>query len=326
MRAGLATGFFFVLAVSAWPVHADGASSRRTQTPPILAKAITAADRLRFAGERVVEFQQGPNRKVHVEYVLHDGLNTRVWFPRDSVFRGQVIVETAQERLHYFPGRNEIEVLAPKREEAYLRLKRWLQRPGRIRLSAVHGDAIAGRQTELAVVADEKGNVMQRLWIDSQNGMVLKREVLDKVGARVGFFQYQQVDYNPIVRPGDFQINVRGAIRVSLEGKARRLAARGRFQELLIPPGNGFQLDAVNIIRPNGSPVLHQTYLGPRGKLSLFQVSAAVNMQGLTRATQRDLQFYGWQANGRSFAFVGGYPLERLKELARLLGDSRNGP
>src|SRR5437016_6328420 len=105
------------LAVAALAVSVS-AVPMQSVVPPIFIKAVRAFDRSKFSGERVVEFQQGPNRRSHVEYVLHQGLNSRVWFPPGSQFGRQVIIETANERLHYFPGRNEVEVLPPNREEA----------------------------------------------------------------------------------------------------------------------------------------------------------------------------------------------------------------
>jgi len=300
---------------------------RQGLVPPIFVKAVRAFDRLKFSGERIVEFQQGPNRRSHTEYVLHQGVNSRVWFPPGSQFGRQVIIETANERLHYFPGRNEIEVLPPAREEAFIRLREWIERPGRaIRLSTGGLDRVAGRPTEIGIVSDARGNVRQRLWIDTQTGLILKRELLDNVGMRVGYFEFTQVDYNPVIHAGDFTINVRGAVRLTLVDKIRRLAARNNFVEAMLPPGHGFFLDAVNVVRPAGLVALHQSYSGPHGKLSLFQTAGSVDLHSFQSSKSREVQFFGWEAHGHSFALVGAYSEAQLRSLAQLVDSNGNGP
>lgn len=295
--------------------------------PPIFVKAVRAADNLTFSGERTVEFMQGANRKVHSEYVLHQGLNSRVWFPPGSPFGRQVIVEKATERLHYFPGRNEIEVQPPQREEALIRLRNWVLKPGKAIRLGVAGEArVAGRPTQIGVITDPKGNVRQRLWIDRETGMILKRELLDNVGARVGMFEFTQIDYHPVIHPSDFAINVRGAVRVTPEDKLRRLVARNNMLEMALPSQTGFLLEAVNMVRPAGIVALHQSYIGARGKLSLFQVAGLVDLQSFGQNRARDIGFYSWQVNGHSFALVGNYPMTTLRTLAQSVGPFRNAP
>ena len=294
--------------------------------PPILIKAVGAANSLKYSGQRTVEFLQGAQRRVHSEYVLQDGENARVWFPVDSPYSGQVIVETPRGRQHYYPKRNLIETLPPKREEALVGLRNWIQHPGKsLQISVLPGEPAAGRRTDLLTVADGQGRLRQRLWIDSQTGLVLRRELLDVTGMRVGFFEFSNVDYDPIIRPGDFEIRVRGARVVTLEDKVRQLATKNKMLPIMIPGGQGFVLDSANIERQAGMVVLHETYMGPRGKLSLFEVAGDVNLQGI-QPPQKAFSFYGWVMSNHTFALVGNYALVRLRSLARQLGEGRNAP
>ncbi|HEY3782463.1 MAG TPA: hypothetical protein VGL56_15380 [Fimbriimonadaceae bacterium] len=313
--------------ISASQAVAAQPTSSSSGTPAIFVKAVSAADRGKFAGMRIVEVQQGPIRKSHVEYVLRQGSNSRVWFPSDSQFHGQVIVETSKERLHYYPNRHTIEVLPPKKEEAYERLKQWTQRRHpNLRLTAMHGEMVAGRPTEIGVVSDLKGNVRQRIWMDSQTGALLKREVLDDVGARTAYFEFTQIDYNPIIHAEDFRINVKGAQIVTLIDKLRKLANKNQMVNVALPGSTGFSLQNVNMTQLQGLKVLHEQYQGPRGQLSLFQVSSPVDLQNIRKAQKQGMQFYGWQMDGRSFALVGTYPADELRELSQLIGGPRNGP
>lgn len=299
------------------------ASPKRAEAPTAAAffvRAATAEDHLRFGGVRNVEILQGAIRRTHTEYILRNGPNTRVWFPADSPLSGQVIVETPSQRLHYYPRRHVIEKLPPKREEAYARLRQWLAHPNKnIRMSVQPGGKVAGRSTHLGVIADAMGNARQRIWCDDQTGMVLKRELLDNVGARAGFFEFTEIDYSPKFAPGDFAINVKGARILTLEDKVRELSANNGMIAVLIPPGKGFQLDGANILRPAGYNVMHESYMGSRGQLSLFEVAGNVDLQSFKGAARRGVSYYAWQALGHSFALVGNYPNSTLVELARVV-------
>jgi hypothetical protein len=293
----------------------------------IFSRAVAAGDHLRFSGERTVQIRQGADLKVHDELVIQDGLNTRVWFAPDSPFAGQVVVETSKERRHFYPKRNVIEILPPRREDAYVRLRQWVQHPGgNLRLTSSHGTVVAGRKTELGVVSDLRGNVRQRLWIDSQTGMVLKREVLDEVGDRRDYFEFTKINYSPVILADDFRINVKGARTVTLDDKVRRLAGQHRMLGLILPPSTGFVLDGVNMVKLQNVDVLHESYTGPRGKLSLFQVQGAMGQGVFGPTNNRGVRLYGWQMNGETFALVGTYPAAELKELAQVLSGPRNGP
>jgi outer membrane lipoprotein-sorting protein len=290
-------------------------------------KAIYAGDHLRFSGERIVEVRQGADRKVHTELMLQDGLNTRVWFKPDSPLYGQVIVETSKERRHYYPRRHVIEVLPPKREEAFLRLRQWVQHPGRtIRLSVGKGDIVAGRQTDLGIVSDAKGNIRQRLWMDSQTGLVLKRELLDNVGDRRDYFEYTSINYSPVIEPDDFRINVRGAQIVTLFDKVRILSNQHQMLNVVLPSSTGFTLDNVNMISPQNVQVMHQVYVGPRGILAFYQVQGVVDLQAFRPTNNRGVQLFSWNMDGKSFALVGTYPIAEMRELAQVLSGPRNGP
>src|SRR5579862_5207396 len=79
------------------------ATTTTAAVPMIFSRAVSAGDHLRFSGERIVQIRQGADLKVHTELVIQDGVNARVWFTPDSQYAGQVVVETANERRHYYP-------------------------------------------------------------------------------------------------------------------------------------------------------------------------------------------------------------------------------
>src|SRR5438094_251063 len=86
--------------------------------PPLVRKSFMANRTSKYSGERTVEFKHGPDRASHVEYVLKDGIRTRIEFPDDSEYKGQIIVDDGQQRLHYYPDRNEIDAEPAHRRDS----------------------------------------------------------------------------------------------------------------------------------------------------------------------------------------------------------------
>ena len=78
------------------------------ELPPELKEVFSKAKTLRFSGTRSVTVVRAGRVQTHNEYVTKDGMNLRIEFAPGSPFAGQIIVETKEERKHYFPDKNEI--------------------------------------------------------------------------------------------------------------------------------------------------------------------------------------------------------------------------
>ena len=245
---------------------------------------------------------------------MRDGPRVRIEFPRDGVYAGQVVVEDASQRRHFLPRTNEVRVLPPRREEGLQRL-RGLVRSGRV--STEPGDRIAGLATVELVVRDADANVLQRLAIEPKSGMVLSRRVYDATGVQVGGFMFTQVDLDPEpFDPALFRIERKGVKTTTPEDTLRRLAKRGGYGTALLPESTGFRLDAAKLAKLAGGQVLVQTYVGPGGRLSLYQLRAAVSPERLRRQGGRKLNALSWTEGGVTFVLLGPQPdatLARLK-------------
>jgi hypothetical protein len=143
--------------------------------PWLLHRAIHSAKNAHYTGRRTIEFVHQGKSLHHDEIVFRDGDRTRVEFPEGSKFVGQIIVEDTGGRKHYFPDRNEVLVLPPRREESFDRLLRLVMRAKgkKVGLTVAAGDTVAGFQTRQVVVSDESGNVTQRIFIEPKSGVVL---------------------------------------------------------------------------------------------------------------------------------------------------------
>jgi outer membrane lipoprotein-sorting protein len=287
--------------------------------PAVVRKAIAEFPKLRYTGTRTVEFKVGADRQRHTEQVIRSGPNVRVEFPRGSEFFGQVIVEDGKRRLHYFPDKNEVHVLPPRKEEAFFRFLQ--NRPrGQGRgpsISSQTGGRVAGRATELVTVNDPRGNPIQRLWIDPATGLVLRRETLDRSGSRLAFFEFTRINYRPNIDPRDFQITAKARV-VRPEDLVRRLANQhGMVAVFLNDPG--YQLEGGRIMRLGDDPVLLQTYVG-NARLSLFQVRQGIDTSRLS-GPRGSFQTFAWQSHGRTFVLVGEAEQAELRRLAAKLSD-----
>ncbi|MCO5295487.1 MAG: hypothetical protein M9921_01385 [Fimbriimonadaceae bacterium] len=310
LKLGAAFGAFCALAGT---VSAQGA------LPEALRNAMANGPKLRYSGTRIVEFKVGSEVTRHVEFVRRDGERTRIEFPPDSEFAGQVIVEDGNRRRHFMPDTNEILTLPARREEAFERLRGMLQlvRQGQLKVEASPGGPVAGFRTQSVALSDPNGNVVQRLWIDPRSGMILKREIFDRVGTRLGFFEFTTVQLEPIFRPNEFDLSRRGAREVTPEMQMRRLAKQSGLPAATLPADAGFQLESARLLRLGGEPVLAQTYLGRTARLSLFIVRNRVDERRIRTLAGQDFNVQIWTANNVTYALVGSVPKPQLAAIAR---------
>ncbi|MBI5705696.1 MAG: hypothetical protein HZC36_01775 [Armatimonadetes bacterium] len=288
--------------------------------PPLLKRAIENGSKLRFSGTRVVEFKRGSERRTHTEYIWKDGTRLRITFPADSEFAGQIIVEDENSREHYFPGKNEIEVMAPRREETLTRMIGFMARPGSPSPKFVTGDSetVASQRCTPIAICDPKGNAFARFWIEPRTGMVLKRELYDPAGGVVGSLSFTAVSFRFRPRPGDFDLpmKITGATRLTPEMLARRLMKEKGMIEVFLPADEGFKLEGSRLLGSREKPTLMLFYRGEKGHLTLHQVEGNVDLSRLRGMAGRDLRVYAWQARGRTFALMGQIGEDELKRLA----------
>lgn len=288
------------------------------QLPPVLRQALRKASVAKFSGTRVVEVMDGPNRERYTEYVLRDGTNTRTWFPSGSPYAGQVIVETPNERRHYYPGRNEIHVGPARREEALIRLIGLSKKRG-VKFSVKEGGLVAGQPTVLVSISEENGNALQKLWIDRGQVVILKRELFDAVGTRVGFFEFTEVDYRPKFSGSDFELDRKGARVITPRDELARVAKAMNVSAVSLPENEGYRLEWVRRLPGGRVPILHQSYTRVGVTLSLFQAGAEVNLPMLRRVP-KGVESVTWTRGGETFALIGNVTNDEIRRLARLLG------
>jgi negative regulator of sigma E activity len=264
----------------------------------------------------VIEFRRQGQPVRYSEIVTRDGPNTRIEFPDGSLYEGQIIVETAKERRHYFPDKNEIRVLPPRREEALHRLGRLARNHEKFMLSTVAGATIAGVKTSQVLVKDRAGNVMQRIYIEPRSGLLVKRQVFDPVGTQMGLYEFTRLRMNPRIDPLLFRLERKGAKVIRPIDTLRQVAASKGFQPAFLRPTTGYHLHFSRMHQPDGNDVLMQFYGSDKGRLSLYQTKAGLDPEKLSKFGRGQVNVYTWKQNGYTLALVGNQDRETLRKLA----------
>jgi outer membrane lipoprotein-sorting protein len=290
---------------------------QRPQIPPALRMALAAVGKVRYQGKRVIEGKVGGTRQRHVEIVVTDGQRSRIEFPSDSPLASQVIVETPDERRHFMPDKNELQIMPPRREEAFKGIREMANRG---LIEQLPGGTIAGFPTELVVISDRRANVLQKLWIEPRSGMILKRELYDRSGAIEASFEFTEISFQPVINRSLFVLEPNGANRVTPELKLRTLIRRGGFQAVHLPRETQYRLQGARIQKIAEQQVLVQQYSGKGHRILLYQIKGSVDPTKLGKLERPELQIYTWQSNGSSFVLLGDVPDAELRELGRRLG------
>ncbi|MBC8064128.1 MAG: hypothetical protein H7Y17_04815 [Chlorobia bacterium] len=291
--------------------------------PPLLEQAMKASKKLKYSGVRRVQMRFGPDLVQHTEYILKDGMRTRIWFPDEGSYRGQIIVEDESERRHYFPDRNQIDILPPRREEHFGRMGKMgrggQKAPPIFRIE--NGNEIAGVDTKKLEMVGPNGTVFMRMWIDPKSGLVLKRVFYNKAGEQQASSEFTRVDFSPQLKRSDFQLNIRGAKTISPRDRLAEMVQRGAFQNVSLSPKDPFKLESTRIQRIENVPALVQVYVNKDGRVSFFQVKAAIDPNRLKMSGRGErFSTYSWQKGGASFVLLGELPEAKLRELAQRLG------
>ncbi|MHB8635808.1 MAG: LolA family protein [Fimbriimonadaceae bacterium] len=295
------------------------ARARVAPLPDILRRVVEAAPTLRLSGHRVVDQKVRGLLVRHQENVLRVGPRTRIWFPPGSRFAGQIIVDNGTFRWRFNPRNQQVHQEPSQRDDVLARLVGPNNRLLAPFVTLADGGLVAGIHTTLARIQLRQGATVQTLYVDPNTGAVLKRIGYDKFGKEVANYEFTSVNYNPTVTPSDFEPPRSPKPIVTPEITLRRMANRAGLPPLVLRPGQRFLLFNSNVANRANVQVLHEVYVGPRGKLSVFLLRAQVDPAKLVRRAGKLTNAYATQINGVTVVLVGPYTQARLQHLATTL-------
>lgn len=286
----------------------------------LLEKILRGSRSARYSGVRYQEvFVEGDWRR-GTEVVISDRDRHRTEFGADSSAPGQIVVDNGKKRLVFNPKANEIQVLPRNREDFLGRLRGLGEGPtgGGIEVVREPGTNIAGRRTDILAIKERKGNVLQKMWVDLDSGVILKREAFDLSGRRVALMEFSKINFNPKISDEDFKITRPGARIIMPEGLLKNLAAKEGFIANHLTD-NEFELESVRVRKMGDVKVLIQLYGSMQGKVTLFQFKGDADRNRLSKFGGRMGQSYLWTDDGVSYVLLGNVPEERLIKLSRKL-------
>ncbi len=281
----------------------------------MLFRAIRAQPTLKYTGTYIVEFRQSSPPVRHQELITRDGSQYRIDFPTDSQFAGQVIVEDSHVRLHYHPIANEIIQQPPRHGESWEKVANLATDP-KFHLSTAEGQVVAGLKTEQLVVSDKFGNIIQRLFIEPNSGVILKRQIFDLVGTQAGFFEFTQIDLAPKIDPTAFVIKRKNAAVITPETQLQRVCKRQGFVYRVINPSSGFLLESAIGRKFAGIQGIVETYVNGRIRLWVYILKSPVDPMRLRQQARKSEHFYSWHSGEETIVLIGNLPEKSLENLA----------
>ncbi len=293
----------------------------------LLRRAIAAERHLRYRGERVVEVNRGGRSLRYVEFVEHGDGVTRIDFGKGSPYERQTIVESGGQRKAMDKRGGQIRALAVRQDDGIARLARALRggTASRLTVRTGPGGRVAGIPTTLIEVDGPGGRRQQSLWLDPKRGLLLRRELFDAQGFRVGFFEFTSLQYDPAFASGALVGADKGPRSIDPSDFAL-LCKQAGLPVLSLPPSSGFRLVRVRRISPAGARAVAQSYLGPgRARLSLFAVAGKVDLARLQALAGPNLHTCTWRQGGATLVLIGDAPKESLSRLSRLAAGQERG-
>ncbi|MEI7986111.1 MAG: hypothetical protein WCI55_10825, partial [Armatimonadota bacterium] len=261
------------------------------ELPPELKEIFAKAKNLRFSGTRTVTFVRAGRVDSHNEYVTKDGPNLRIEFAAGSPFAGQIIVETASERKHYFPDKNEIHEFPSfgKKQFEGFRTNFRGSRSGKTNFGSSNGGVIAGLKCTKYQLSDSQNNPMVQIFVEPRSGMMVKRVMFDPTGNIAGSYEFVSVTLEPKIQPGAFKIVRKGAVVIRPIDDLRRECKELGIPSILLAKKSGYQLENVYVRDIKGSKVVVQSYGKEDSRITVFLTRSQLNASDLKRYNRGEL-------------------------------------
>lgn len=278
---------------------------------------------LKFSGTRVVSLVKAGKVEKHEEYITKSGPNMRIEFSKESPFHGQIIVETANERKHYFPDQNEIWVFPTFGRHQFESIRgsyRDRKRGGKV--STGEGETIAGIRTTKVRMADRDSNPIFDLFVEMKTGITLKRVMYDPTGSTIGSFEFTKVTMNPRLLQSAFTIQRNGAKIVRPIDLLRRKAS-GMNIEAYTLKSSSYRLESVFVRDIKGVKVLIQNFVRPDSRITLFATKSGLGSNEIVGFKRKELSSYVWQLNGVTLVLMGSESQDALKTLSRQVAEDQ---
>lgn len=191
----------------------------RGQTTPYIAEQTTRTFTGGMAESRQIVKHAGPGRQ-RIEYLAP---NAR---------RGDVILIVGSRMLHYraqprprlFTGDAPADHFATRARDLLISVRK-----GRVRLDLVGSEEVSGRPAAIVDIHPKGGGAHKRFWIDTEYGVCLKHETINRSGDVLASTKLTRIDYAP--RLNDREFNPASLPAAPIEAMVPRSPSVGTIAE-----------------------------------------------------------------------------------------------
>jgi len=285
--------------------------SRLPKASEIAAKITSASTKANYAAVRrlILPSQDGTRREVD-ERVMRSKGRLYISYFKDSPYADTKIFERDGKRYTYTISTNELRVSPSRTLDEITRL---LTEPRGDDPVIKNGDKIAGRATYLVESKFGRDRGMHRMWVDTQQFVILKRNFLDSKGVVQGGYEVVEINYNVKISDSKFSIP-KGAKLVTVEDDLKKLAKEMGVDPFRIT-NNSFTLMNSGQMEFDGVKILRQFYTSNEKRVSLFIMKGSQKAEGF-RPSDR-VRIFRWEDDGHTLVLVGDLSQEELERLAK---------
>lgn len=325
------------LALSGFLIAVVTASTWAQPGPPhkeqhaLLKKVAAAQSTYKFSGERLVVMPRRDGSVRFTEKIWRNGSQLRSEFLGDEKFKGQIIVENKDRRLHLIPSLKIVRESAPRQDEALNFILGMGGQPRNgsrrsderdkpkfeIKFSESDGGKIAGYNTRLLQMSGSNGRVLQKFWIETNRSFILKHSAFDGNGREWGGFEYRKIQFNPSLSSSLFTLKMPQGYRlITLLDDLKEQAGKLGLKAYRLQSAQGYRLIGVRGIADPKTKVLTQTYTNGKTRLTLYQVKGEFDTDRFKSAAGGRFNVHVWSADGVRFLIMGELSESELKSLA----------
>ncbi|QYK54352.1 MAG: hypothetical protein KF824_05505 [Fimbriimonadaceae bacterium] len=296
-----------ILVVSS-PAFSQGRLPKATE---IAAKITAASSKANYAAVRrlILPSQDGTKREVD-ERVMRSRGRVYISYFKDSPYADTKIFERDGKRYTYTISTNEIRISPSRTLDEITRL---LTDPKGDDPIIKYGEKIAGRSTYLVESRFGRDRGMHRMWVDTQQFVILKRNFLDAKGDVQGGYEVIEINFNAKISDSKFSLP-KGAKLVTVEDDLKRLAKQMGVDPFMIT-NNSYTLMNSGQMEFDGVKILRQFYTSNDKRVSLFVMKGSQKTDGFRQSDR--VKIFRWEDDGHTLVLVGDLSQDELERLAK---------
>ncbi len=305
----------------------DGTRQAKGRARQIINLFLTAGQKQLFVAEQTTRLMNGSMQESQLIVKQGGPGKERLEFIGPQKNAGEIILTVGGHLWNYKPRLNRIFEGFTSPDDFQMRAKQFRDdvASGKIRINVVGNEVICGRNTSIVEIAG--GNGAKKLWIDDVNGVRLKSEELNSVGAVVQTSYFTRVDFEIINNPNDFRPDLLPSVKHEamfpvgppLESVAvAQMKVPYTIREPALPAG--YKLTGIWLVdSARSAPITVLRYTDGVRTFALFEQSLPPNAKVLPAAVRSRNGVAHWTSANQVFTLLGNMRPDFIANIANSL-------